>query len=425
MPGVSERDFALYAGMMTSVYQFHDLMLARLLHLASPDATVIVVSDHGFHCDAQRPALTGAENPMALDSAWHRSLGMICAAGPGLKADQRVYGASILDVTPTVLTLFGLPVGEDMDGRVMVDAFEETPGIDRVPTWEDGSEAAVKDEAFAPTDRAAVEQLVALGYLDALSVDAEANAAAVEWEAALALAKVYLSSQRPSLALPLLEASYAERPSDPRATALLAQCLYTVGRAADCAALLQEHSTAETGNPVMRAILLGSAWLALGRQEDAQAQFARAEALAPGNAEPVVLRGEGYLALSDWDAAEDTFRRALAADADHVRAHDGLAAAHLGKRRFHEAAQSALEAVGRLNFFRERIFASGSLWWGWETTPVPCKHSKPRSEWSLASATPTAGRPRSTASSATATRPPNTAGPPRRWRTKPDAPAPR
>ena len=30
-------------------------------------------------------------------------------------------------MTPTVLTLFGLPVGEDMDGRVLVQAFEETP----------------------------------------------------------------------------------------------------------------------------------------------------------------------------------------------------------------------------------------------------------------------------------------------------------
>ena len=82
IPGISEADSGRYAPVMTRVYQFHDVMLARLLQLAGPEATVIVVSDHGFHCDAQRPALTGAESPVALDAAWHRELGLFCAAGP-------------------------------------------------------------------------------------------------------------------------------------------------------------------------------------------------------------------------------------------------------------------------------------------------------------------------------------------------------
>jgi hypothetical protein len=32
--------------------------------------------------------------------------------------------------------LFGLPVGEDMDGRVLVQAFDHTPEIERIPSWE-------------------------------------------------------------------------------------------------------------------------------------------------------------------------------------------------------------------------------------------------------------------------------------------------
>jgi hypothetical protein len=47
--------------------------------------------------------------------------------GAGIKKDERIYGATLLDVTPTVLTLMGLPVGEDMDGRVLVQIFEEPP----------------------------------------------------------------------------------------------------------------------------------------------------------------------------------------------------------------------------------------------------------------------------------------------------------
>ena len=55
-------------------------------------------------------------------------------AGPGIKRDERIYGASLIDIAPTVLTLFDLPIGEDMDGRPLLEAFE-TP-----PTGEDDPE---------------------------------------------------------------------------------------------------------------------------------------------------------------------------------------------------------------------------------------------------------------------------------------------
>ena len=46
-------------------------------------------------------------------------------AGPGIQRDERIYGASLIDIAPTVLTLFGLPIGEDMDGRPLLEAFEK------------------------------------------------------------------------------------------------------------------------------------------------------------------------------------------------------------------------------------------------------------------------------------------------------------
>ena len=56
--------------------------------------------------------------------------------GQHVQQDERIYGATLLDVTPTILTLLGLPVGADMDGRVLVQAFEEPPQIARIPSWE-------------------------------------------------------------------------------------------------------------------------------------------------------------------------------------------------------------------------------------------------------------------------------------------------
>ena len=56
--------------------------------------------------------------------------------GRGFKRDERIYGASLIDIAPTVLTLFGLPIGEDMDGRPLLEAFEVPPKVKTIPSWE-------------------------------------------------------------------------------------------------------------------------------------------------------------------------------------------------------------------------------------------------------------------------------------------------
>ena len=86
------------------------MALSSRAGLAGPDTTVIVVSDHGFHSDHLRPTFT-PRVPAGV-TVWHRKQGVFAASGPGLLADELVHGASLLDVTPTILALFGLPVGE-------------------------------------------------------------------------------------------------------------------------------------------------------------------------------------------------------------------------------------------------------------------------------------------------------------------------
>lgn len=55
MEGVPERDQEIYAEVVTGAYRFHDMMLERLVRLAGPEATVMLVSDHGFHSGRTRP----------------------------------------------------------------------------------------------------------------------------------------------------------------------------------------------------------------------------------------------------------------------------------------------------------------------------------------------------------------------------------
>ena len=58
----------------------------------------------------------------------HRWLGVMALAGAGIRQDERIYGVNLLDVAPTVLALFGLPAGEDMLDRGLIDVVGHAGG---------------------------------------------------------------------------------------------------------------------------------------------------------------------------------------------------------------------------------------------------------------------------------------------------------
>jgi len=54
----------------------------------------------------------------------HRLNGIFLAYGPGIKKGQKIEGAKIYDIAPTILHIFGLPIPKDIDGRVLIEIFE-------------------------------------------------------------------------------------------------------------------------------------------------------------------------------------------------------------------------------------------------------------------------------------------------------------
>jgi len=51
------------------------------------------------------------------------------AMGPGIKHDQRLMGfeASVYDITPTILHLYGIEQPKQMRGHVLTEIFENSP----------------------------------------------------------------------------------------------------------------------------------------------------------------------------------------------------------------------------------------------------------------------------------------------------------
>ncbi|HEY1656836.1 MAG TPA: alkaline phosphatase family protein [Candidatus Sulfotelmatobacter sp.] len=242
MEGIPEDKFEIYQHVVNGAYRFHDMMLQTLLDLAGPETTVILVSDHGFHSDHLRPR--GIPMEPAGPAVQHRQFGVVCMRGEHIKQDDRIYGATLLDVTPTILTLFGLPVGEDMDGRVLVQAFENPPKIERIPSWEKEEGACGMHPADLRMDPAAaqavLQQFVALGYIQPLSEDQEKAVATAVREQNYNLARAYMDARRYSDALPLLQELVEKNPDEARFMQHLAQCFLAMGRRADAKDWLQK-----------------------------------------------------------------------------------------------------------------------------------------------------------------------------------------
>jgi predicted AlkP superfamily phosphohydrolase/phosphomutase len=57
--------------------------------------------------------------------------GILIAYGPDIKSGEKTEGAQLIDITPTVLHMMGLPVPQDMDGRVLNELFREDSEIAR------------------------------------------------------------------------------------------------------------------------------------------------------------------------------------------------------------------------------------------------------------------------------------------------------
>ena len=59
---------------------------------------------------------------------WHRTHklhGIFLAKGPGIRKGVNIKGAMIYDLAPTILHIFGIPIPQDIDGRVLKEMFEE------------------------------------------------------------------------------------------------------------------------------------------------------------------------------------------------------------------------------------------------------------------------------------------------------------
>ncbi len=273
-----------YRGVVREWYRYQDEVLGRLLaEIDLDDTAVFILSDHGFKSGERRirSRATVDARRAHLD---HESDGIFLAAGPHIRTGVEIGGASVLDLTPTLLHYLGLPVAKDMDGKVLTDLFEERftskNPIRYVTTYEDAGAPAETRTATAGDDGDAAE--------------AEKNLAALR-------SLGYVGDASPQAGVGATPASPTPRTADVGATPA------------------SPESSPEVHNN------LGRIHLRNGDLEAAREEFGKALELDAANADALLNLAAIHRAEGKLGAAEHLVKRALQVDPSSIGALSQLA----------------------------------------------------------------------------------------------------
>jgi len=352
MSHVKPADLRVYGEVMDRVYRVHDRLLGELLEAAGPGTSVMLISDHGFHSGAERPVILDVtkEERATLESRWHRVHGVAIFSGPGFGVGESIGAPTLLDVTPTALAALGLPVGLDMDGRVVAEAFAVAPTIATVPSWDDVPGEAgmhppeMRQDPFEASD--ALQQLIDLGYMADMGGDHKKLVELTRRESQFNLGVVLMTTGRAALAVPIFIKLVAEFPGEVRYLSLLVHCQHSAGDHTAALASLEQWEQYAPGN-AEAAMLRVVSLIALGH--DAAAALAMETLVlqhgsAPERARPIA---DILALLGQWQASSEYAARAVEHDsiAPEPRLSAARAALELGN--FEQCAEFCMDATER------------------------------------------------------------------------------
>jgi len=109
--------------------------------------------------------------PPTLSLLWdrtgaHNPNGIFMAIGPNIKAGAQVEGTNIMDIAPTVLYEHGIPVPDDMDGRILTEIFDEQYVKSNPAQMVASDESRMSEYTYSDEEKDEVEKrLKGLGYL--------------------------------------------------------------------------------------------------------------------------------------------------------------------------------------------------------------------------------------------------------------------
>lgn len=252
-----------YGRAVEAMYVFADRIVGDFLEAMDDRTTLVVLSDHGFTLGALPDDPTRTRDLRRVSERSHEMEGILYLYGAGVKAGSRIEGPRLVDVTPTILALAGLPAGRDMRGRVLSEGLTVSEP-ERIATYETGKAKEQRAREETAADRALLEHLGSLGYLNARSPSGDRN-----------LAAIYFRQGRLEESARLYGQLVAEKPDDAPLRASYAGVLGRLGRYAEAREQLEKGLEIDPLNPEARHNL-GVLHEKEGREKDAVAAYRNA-----------------------------------------------------------------------------------------------------------------------------------------------------
>lgn len=127
--GISEEGYRKFWPSVANYYSEVDRLIGEWMNVLPPETTVMIVSAHGFKWGKTRPRVIPRGRAAISD---HRNPGVFIAYGPQVAASRASHAMSIYDITPTILSLLGLPKATEMPGQIATWAFKDLQPINSV-----------------------------------------------------------------------------------------------------------------------------------------------------------------------------------------------------------------------------------------------------------------------------------------------------
>jgi Type I phosphodiesterase / nucleotide pyrophosphatase/Tetratricopeptide repeat len=284
-----------FGGTVEAMYRFADRLVGQYLDALGSDATLIVMSDHGFELGALHDDPSRTRDMRRVSERFHRDEGILYLYGRGVKANAGLDRPGILDIAPTVVTLLGIPPGRDMPGRVLLEGLDGVVEPERVASHEPRSRAAGGDRGGADGGDDAESDAAILARLESLG---------------------YLGGERPS-------GETSRRETSPEGERILAAMAFEAGRYEEALAAYLRLAAAEPGDAALRTSVAGVLG-ALGRYDEAMLQLGTAVELDPLDGEAYHNRAVILERRGEVDAAVADYQRAVRYRPDYEPSREAL-----------------------------------------------------------------------------------------------------
>jgi len=362
MATIPPKLYDIYKGGIEGAYRFQDMMLGRMLQLIDDDTTLVIMSDHGFESGGKR--IIKMPKYPAAPSLDHRQFGIFVAKGPNIKKNEKIFGLGLIDIAPTILNHYNLPVGNDMDGKVALDIFINPNTPKYIESWEkvtgDFGEIDENVKLDSVSERETMQQLIDLGYIEKPDEKVEDQVLKTSCDIKHNLARVYLGKKDLETARKILLELIQEK--EPVNVIPYYMDLLTISLKQE------EFDQAEEYLKILRSkddefsftTHFAEARILVGKGDPEKALALLKEALKTKPSSQMFYQiGRVYRRMGKLEEAKAYFENAIEIETDKAKFHRAYAEVNLRLGNYEEAADSAITSIELVKYFPDAHYTLG------------------------------------------------------------------